>query len=158
MRWLPLILSCVGFCAGCKQSAPIELPDRLEIEVTGADFEWHIRYAGPDGLIRTGDDVFTKRNLALLVNAPTHISLRSKDYVYNFALPQLDQKEIAVPDLEFSLQFVPIEPGEFALVGDQMCGYQHPKLIGKVRVLGRNDFARFWQNMQSDSVDPSGTN
>ena len=58
----------------------------------------------------------------------------SDDYIYNLALPHLGLKEIAVPDLSFAIEFTADETGTFDLLGDQMCGYDHPELLGKISV------------------------
>ena len=104
---LVLLLVTISTVTGCTTNASSSLPQRLNIEVTGSDFEWHVRYAGPDETFRTPDDYVTRRNITLMTGIPTTIFLRSDDYVYSFALPHLGLKEIAVPDLEFSLEFPP---------------------------------------------------
>ena len=156
----PFMLStfalCVLLTTSCNRSTPVSVPQKLHIEITGGDFEWHVRYAGLDEVFGTADDFFARRNVALISNTPTTIDLKSDDYIYSFALPHLNLREIAVPDLVFSLEFSPKELGEFKLKGDQLCGYQHPKLIGKVRVLSPRDFARWFGNAASRNRDQHG--
>ena len=62
------------------------------------------------------------------------LELTSRDYIYTFALPHLDLHQVAVPDLTFPLTFVPQATGVFAFVGDQMCGFEHESLNGRVVV------------------------
>lgn len=144
------IVLCCAFVAsqfGC--SRPTQVPETLRIEVTGDDFEWYVRYAGLDETFGTQDDFFSKRNITLIAGRETTIELRSVDYLYSFALPHMRLKEIAVPDMAFSLQFCPNETGAFTLKGDQLCGYQHPRLIGKAYVLSPADFGRWLSSCQS---------
>jgi cytochrome c oxidase subunit 2 len=114
----------------------------FEVEMTGQDFEWHVRYAGPDGRLGTADDLHGWRDLHVPVGADVRIHLRSRDYIYNLALPHLGLKEVAVPELEFSLAFEAGERGTFELRGDQMCGWTHPKLLGTLHVESPEEVAR----------------
>ena len=99
----------VGSYVGCKRTSPVSSPDVLRIEVTGENFEWKVRYAGADEVLHTDDDYFTSRNIVLAAGTQTNIHLVSHDYVYSFAIPHLNLKEIAVPNLDFGLEFRPIE-------------------------------------------------
>lgn len=118
-------------------SPPGEL---LTVEVTGDDFNWHIRYPGQDGQLGTSDDILTRRHLHLPTQTDVVLQLKSNDFVYSLALPDWRLKEIAVPELEFSLQFRTGDRGTYQLKGDQMCGYAHPNLLGNMVVLGEDDF------------------
>jgi cytochrome c oxidase subunit 2 len=74
------------------------------------------------------------------VGCEVTLALHSKDYIYTLALPEFGIKEIAVPDLRFELKFVADRIGTFQLKGDQMCGYQHENLIGKLVIQPRPQF------------------
>ncbi len=147
---LVFLSATVSISMGCTTNASSSLPQQLNIEVTGSDFEWHVRYAGPDETFQTPDDYVSRRNITLMTGIPTTIFLKSNDYVYSFALPHLGLKEIAVPDLDFSLDFCPETLGEFTLKGDQLCGYQHPNLIGKVNVVAPREFLKWRDGIISE--------
>jgi cytochrome c oxidase subunit 2 len=133
-----MLLACAGACG-----AP-ELPiDQLTIEVTGRNLEWHVRYPGADGVLGTPDDVLDRRDLHVPQGAATTVVLRSGDYIYSFALPEYGQREMAVPDMEFRIRFDPASAGTFELRGDNMCGYSHTNLVGKVVVMPPSEF-RAW--------------
>ena len=55
--------------------------------------------------------------------------MASRDYIYTFKLPDFEAHEVAVPDMDFAVEVETAGPGTFELLGDQMCGYQHPGLI-----------------------------
>ena len=118
--------------AGC---APAQLPQPLRIQITGEEFTWQFRYPGPDGTLQTADDI-TKpgQELHLPLGLAVELELTSRDYIYTFALPHLDIQQVAVPDLTFALAFTPRETGVFVFVGDQMCGFEHESLNGRVVV------------------------
>lgn len=133
--------------AGCGERDPTGpapgayvAPETYEIEITGHDFRWRVRYPGLDGRLGTADDAFGERHVHVPSHARVRLHLRSDDYVYGFTLPHLDLKEIAVPDLHYTLEFEGAEAGTYELRGHQMCGYTHPELIGTLVVETPEDF------------------
>jgi cytochrome c oxidase subunit 2 len=113
---------------------PQQRLDSIVIEVTGDEFNWYFRYPGHDGVLGTSDDQHSVQHLYLPDNARVNLKLRSNDYVYSFALPELGMKEIAVPGLSFELHFATQGEQTLELKGDQLCGFAHETLIGKVYV------------------------
>jgi heme/copper-type cytochrome/quinol oxidase subunit 2 len=118
---------------GSAAGGPIEKPV-VQVRVTGHDYQWRIRYAGPDGLLDSDDDLLNARNLFLPAHAQIHLELCSDDFAYTFCLPNQDLMEVAVPGLPFAIEFQTDDPGTHELLGSQMCGYIHPLLIGRVEV------------------------
>ena len=123
---------------GCSPALP---PGPLRIQITGEEFTWQFRYSGPDGALHTDDDIIKSgKELHLPIDISIEIELTSRDYIYTFALPHLDLHQVAVPDLTFALAFTPQTTGTFAFVGDQMCGFEHESLNGRVVVESPADF------------------
>jgi cytochrome c oxidase subunit 2 len=101
----------------------------LEVQVTGEQFAWNIRYAGNDGIFgrtkpelvdvssnplgldpadpRGKDDVTTVNQLHLPANRPVIVRLRSKDVIHSFMLNEFRVKQDAIPGLSIPLWFVP---------------------------------------------------
>ncbi len=118
--------------AGCTPALP---PGPLRIQITGEEYTWQFRYPGPDGTLKTDDDIIKLgKELHLPLDISIEIELTSRDYIYTFALPHLDLHQVAVPDLTFALAFTPQTSGVFAFVGDQMCGFEHESLNGRMVV------------------------
>jgi len=84
------------------------------------------------------------QDLFLPDNAEVQLKLNSNDYLYSFALPELGMTEIAVPGLNFELQFNTQEEQVWQLLGDQFCGFSHETLIGKVYVRNQDDGYYDW--------------
>ncbi|MEH6592313.1 MAG: hypothetical protein V7746_18760 [Halioglobus sp.] len=145
MRYLVLLLFAL-LCAGCAASQPQQRIDSIVIEVTGEEFNWYFRYPGPDGVLDTSDDRHSVQNLYLPDNSRINLKLKSNDYVYTFTLPELGMKEIAVPGLNFELQFTTSDEQTLQLRGDQLCGFAHETLIGKVYVRNQDDGYYSWLN------------
>lgn len=117
---------------GCTPALP---PGPLRIQITGEEFTWQFRYPGPDGELHTDDDITKQgKELHLPLGIEIEVELTSRDYIYTFALPHLDLHQVAVPDLTFELAFISQTTGVFAFVGDQMCGFEHESLNGRVVV------------------------
>ncbi len=133
-------------CFGCERPRPALPPLKknlgppLTVRITGHEFEWHIRYPGPDGRLDTPDDIETRRHLHVPADTRVTLALHSRDYVYSLFLPHADLLEVAVPDRRFTLQFETGEAGKFELLGSQMCGFAHPNLIGELVVHSQRDF------------------
>ena len=137
-----ILLLCVG-CVGDDRPSPVSAQNErgpIVVRLTGADYRWRARYAGPDGRFDTADDVMTEGDIRVPVDTPVELDLRSEDYLYTLAIPHLDLKEIAVPDLSFRLSFVPDAVGTFDLQGDRMCGYDHAGLKTHLVVMPRSEF------------------
>jgi heme/copper-type cytochrome/quinol oxidase subunit 2 len=135
-------LALMGLTA-CRQTPR---PDQLTLEMTGHDFTWETRYPGPDLVLHTEDDVFGGRDVHVPADTRVDIQLRSRDYIYVLVLPHIDQREIAVPDLEFSLVFESRAPAQHDLRGNQMCGDDHPLLLGTLTVQSWGSFDDWMEN------------
>jgi cytochrome c oxidase subunit II len=103
--------------------------EALVVQVTGEQFAWNVRYAGPDrvfgrtdvklvdaqsnplGLDRSDpaakDDITTLNQLYLPVNKPIIVRLRSKDVIHSFGVPEFRVKQDAVPGFTIPIWFIP---------------------------------------------------
>jgi cytochrome c oxidase subunit II len=103
-------------------------------EVTGRQFQWMIRYAGPDRMMHTADDVHAINDLHFVKNQPTLIQLQAKDVLHSFFLPQLRIKQDAVPGLKIPVWFDADQAGRYDLACAELCGWGHYKMRGNVTV------------------------
>jgi cytochrome c oxidase subunit 2 len=71
----------------------------LHIQVCAEQFAWNFRYAGPDGVFGTSDDVMSFNTLAIPANRPVIFHISSKDVIHSFFIPEARQKQDAVPGL-----------------------------------------------------------
>jgi len=100
----------------------------IDIEATGYQFAWDIRYPGPDGKIGTKNfrlinlatnplgqdwsdekniDDFMPTEIVLPVNQKVRVGINSKDVLHNFYLPHFRVKMDAVPGLPTYFVFTP---------------------------------------------------
>lgn len=104
--------------------------DYMEIEATGQQFNWIIRYPGADGKIgardyklttannqlgmdftdsKTYDDMIPGQELYLPVGKKIRVRILAKDVLHNFYLPHFRVKMDAVPGLPTYFVFTPVK-------------------------------------------------
>jgi cytochrome c oxidase subunit 2 len=113
------------------------------VEVTARQFEWRIRYAGPDGQIGTPDDVYTVNDLHIPVDEEVVIQLKSMDVLHSFFLPHMRVKQDAVPGMKQFLWFRANRTGKYDLVCAELCGWGHYKMRGRLYVESRQQFDKW---------------
>lgn len=137
----------------------------LQVEVTGMQFAWYVRYPGADAtfgrttprLVEPGagnplgldpsdphgtDDVVTSE-LVLPVGREVDVRLEAQDVIHGFAVPELRLKQNAVPGQTTHLHFTPTRPGTYAILCTQLCGLGHYRMQANLRVLAPEEF-RSW--------------
>jgi cytochrome c oxidase subunit 2 len=121
-----------------KQQMP---PNALEIEITGEQFSWTIRYAGKDGRIGTDDDIVSLNQLHFPVGKPVVATLRSKDVIHSFFLPEFRVKQDAVPGMSTRIWFDGMRTGHWEIACAELCGLGHYRMKGFVTVETPEEFA-----------------
>ncbi len=132
-------------------------PGSYTVGVVAQQFQWNFHYAGADGkfgrtdpsLIDDGtlnfigldstdaaaaDDAVTAA-LAIPVNRPVELRLRSKDVIHNFWVPQLRFKQDLVPGMEIKVNFTANKVGKYELACAELCGQLHFKMKSYMLVL-----------------------
>jgi cytochrome c oxidase subunit II len=113
-------------------------------EITGRQFQWVMRYPGPDGRLNTRDDLVVVDDLHFVMNKTALIHLKSSDVLHSFFLPQLRMKQDAVPGLTIPVWFDADTPGEYELVCAELCGWGHYKMRGRVTVHETDEQFQKW--------------
>jgi cytochrome c oxidase subunit 2 len=136
--------------------------DALQIEITGQQFVWNIRYPGPDGKFgRTDprlisdqenpvgvdpkdpaskDDIVSVNRMAIPVNRPIQLLLRAKDVTHSFFVPALRIKQDTVPGMLIPLHFKAMKTGEYEIPCAELCGLGHFKMKGILMVMSDEAF------------------
>ena len=134
----------------------------IPIEVTGQQFVWNIRYPGPDGQFgrtvpelmkeSTGnplgldpDDPASQDDLvmpvmAVPVNRPVEVILRSKGVIHSFFVRELRLKQDTVPGLETRIHFTASTVGRYEIVCAELCGLGHSQMRSFLLVMSEQDF------------------
>jgi cytochrome c oxidase subunit 2 len=122
-------------------------------EVTARQFQWLIRYPGPDGKLNTLDDLHAINDLHFIKDKPALINLKTQDVLHSFFLPQMRIKQDAVPGLTIPVWFDSVEAGHFELACAELCGWGHYKMRGKVTVHATQaDFDEWMQDLAREQA------
>jgi cytochrome c oxidase subunit 2 len=150
------------------QAAP---QDALQIEVTGQQFAWNIRYPGPDGQFGSfspeliddsagnplgldpddpaGEDDLVVPTMAIPVDRPIELLLRSKDVTHAFSVRELRVKQDALPGMVIPLRFTAIKLGKYEISCAELCGLGHHRMRSFIDVFSDEDYAE-WLREQSE--------
>ena len=127
-------------------------PDVVRIEVMPQQWAWNIRYAGPDGLFNTPDDVVTLNEMRIPVDRPVMLNLKAKDVIHSFYIPNFRIKHDANPGSVTRTWFQAVKTGRFEIACSQMCGWAHYKMKGDLMVLPETDFQRWLKEAEGDAA------
>ena len=121
----------------------------LDVQVIGRQWWWEIRY--PKLGIVTANELHVPVSLGP-ERSPTFLDLRSADVVHSFWVPRLAGKIDLVPNKINSMWIEPERTGLFLGQCGTYCGTQHAKMLLRVYVHTREDFAR-WVAHQQQAAD-----
>jgi cytochrome c oxidase subunit 2 len=107
-------------------------PAGVEVEVTGRQFNWEMRYPGPDGVYDTADDLQMDNTLHVPVGRVVRVTLKSRDVVHSFFVPHLRIKQDALPGRSIHVWFEVTRPGEYEIVCAELCGFGHSGMSGRL--------------------------
>ncbi len=147
--------------------------DALQIDVFAQQFAWNIRYPGPDGIFgrvdsalidelsnpmgidrsdaAAIDDVVVINQLYVPVDRPVQVTLRSRDVIHSFFLPNFRVKQDAVPGMSIPVWFVPTQEGRFELACTELCGLGHYRMMGFFNVLPQGEFEDWLQQQYASN-------
>ncbi len=146
--------------------------DAVHVEVVAQQFAWNVRYPGEDGkfgptsiglvdeaanpigLMRdepeAADDIITINRIYLQVDRPARITLKAKDVLHSFFVPQFRVKQDAVPGMTIDLWFVPTQTGSYELACTELCGLGHYRMRGMVEVVSSEEFDEWLRENKPD--------
>jgi cytochrome c oxidase subunit 2 len=132
-------------------------PGSYSVEVVAQQFQWNFHYAGKDNVFGKTDprliddsalnfiglderdpnakDDSVTAALAIPVNRPVELRLRSKDVIHNIWVPPLRFKQDLVPGMEIKVHFTANKVGKYELACAELCGQLHFKMKSFMLVL-----------------------
>ncbi|HBX38527.1 MAG TPA: cytochrome-c oxidase [Pseudohongiella sp.] len=139
-----------------------------EFEAFASQWQWSFRYPGADGQLGTADiqhitetnpwginpddpngqdDVVVKKPyMALSLNEPVKVLLRSRDVLHNYTVPHFRVKMDMVPGMVSYMWLEPTRTGVFDILCEQYCGLGHHIMRGRVEVMEPGDFQAWLAN------------
>ena len=130
------LLFLVFWAVGAAQYQHLMNPpaDAMPIYVTAKQWMW--KFAYPDG--RSSLDVLT-----VPVGRPVKLIMTSRDVIHSFYVPAFRVKHDVVPGRYYVAWFRAEKPGTYDLDCAEYCGIDHSRMLGKVQVLGAEDYQRW---------------
>jgi len=131
------------------------------VEVVAQQFQWNFHYPGKDNVFGKTDpkliddsalnfigidesdpnskDDSVTATLAIPVNRPVELRLRSKDVIHNIWVPPLRFKQDLVPGMEIKVHFTANKVGKYELACAELCGQLHFKMKSFLLVLPEDE-------------------
>ena len=151
MAWtvIPVLIVVALFMAAGRVIADVQGAERpgnaLEVIAIGHQFWWEYRY--PALRIVTANELHVPVSDASHPT-PTFIKLLSADTDHSFWIPRLAGKTDLIPNHPNSTWIDPHETGVYLGQCAQYCGTQHAKMLLRVYVQSRDDFAKWTQEQR----------
>ena len=105
----------------------------FKVQVTGVQFTWSFTY--PNGT--------SSGYLTLPEGRHTELDITAKDVIHSFWVPQLAQKQDAVPGEHNKLIVTPNRTGTFPVICTELCGLGHSLMRSHVTILGAAAFEKW---------------
>lgn len=134
--------------ADVKMRMPKNLPTTLE--VTARQFEWRLRYPGPDGKLGTIDDIHHVNDMHIPLDEEVLVDLKSMDVLHDLFLPHLRVKQDAVPGMTIPVWFRAKDVGTYDLVCAELCGWGHYKMKGRITIEPRSQYEKWLEQMAAE--------
>lgn len=156
-------------------------PGALQIEVTGQQFAWNIRYPGVDGVFgRTKpelmsdsggnpvgidpDDPAGRDDLVMPVfsvpaGREVELLLRSKDVTHSFFVRELRLKQDTVPGILIRVHFTAEKPGQYEVACAELCGLGHHRMRSFMTVLSQVNYEKWMAEqvaLKAEEMAPAG--
>ncbi|NEX61009.1 cytochrome c oxidase subunit II [Noviherbaspirillum sp. 17J57-3] len=126
-------------------------PPALDVEVTGKQWWWEVRYPGatPD------QDVVTANEIHIPVGEPVRIRLVGGDVIHSFWIPQLGGKTDMIPGQVNVTWLQADKPGRYRGQCAEYCGLQHAHMALTVVADERDAFAAWRRAQQAPAGTPA---
>jgi cytochrome c oxidase subunit 2 len=167
-----IIIAILGQLVWSQLQLTAAAAGATKIEVIAKQFEWRFHYPGPDGLfgetspeyVNDGAENYAGINpedangrddsqvpvIIVPVGRPVELTLRSRDVIHSFFVPQMRIKQDVVPGMAIKIHFTATEPGRFEIPCVELCGLLHYNMKGTMLVVPQADYDRLTSMGGSD--------
>jgi cytochrome c oxidase subunit 2 len=114
----------------------------LKVKVTGQQFAWEFTY--PNGKTYT--------SLHLPVDRKVQLSITSKDVIHSFWVPEMAQKQDAVPGQINTLVITPDKLGVYPVICTELCGLGHALMRSEAIVQTTTDYDTWYKGSPTTGV------
>jgi cytochrome c oxidase subunit II len=118
--------------------------DPLKVKVVAQQFAWAFTY--PNGK--------ASGYLELPVNRKVELDITANDVIHSFWVPQLSQKQDAVPGQHNKLVITPTDKGTFPVICTELCGLGHSLMRSHVNIVGQAEYAAWVKGSAAGAASP----
>jgi cytochrome c oxidase subunit 2 len=146
-------------------------PGAIQVEITGQQFTWNIRYAGPDGqwgqtkpeLVSASsgnplgldprdpaakDDIVSPV-MYVPVGREVELLIRTQDVTHSFYVRELRLKQDAVPGVVIHMHFTANVPGEYEIACAELCGLGHYRMRSFLYVVSQAEYDKWYHDQET---------
>lgn len=120
--------------------------DPFVVKVTAAQFAWSFTY--PNGK--------SAGSLTIPEGRASKLVITSNDVIHSFWVPELSQKQDAVPGQHNTIVVTPTRTGTFPVVCTELCGLGHSVMRSHVDILSTDKFAAWLKGTTSGGGAAAG--
>jgi cytochrome c oxidase subunit 2 len=140
-----------SFLVGRGLTAELERKQGVNIEVTGHQWWWEVRYQDVDA-----SSIFTTANeIHIPVGVPVTFSLKSTDVIHSFWVPNLHGKKDLIPGKISTIWLQADNPGVYRGQCAEFCGHQHAHMALWIFAESREQFDAWRRNQIQSAVSPA---
>ena len=141
----------VSFFSGRSMSADRAHKNGLNIEITGHQWWWEVRYQDVDA-----SNIFVTANeIHIPVGVPVTFSLRAADVIHSFWVPNLAGKKDLIPGKLNTLWLQANKAGVYRGQCAEYCGLQHARMALWIVAEPQEQFNAWRQNQAQTSIAPA---
>lgn len=117
----------------------------IEINVLGKQWAWEVEYK---------NGYKTVNEVVVPIGEDVKLLLTSSDVIHSFFVPSFRIKQDAVPGRYTALWFRADKLGDFHIFCTEYCGTSHSAMIGRLKVVSREEFDKYLEQGQEERSLP----
>ena len=133
-----------------------KLPDAMPVTVTGQQFAWTFSYPQSGG-DEDGAKPVSSNQLYLPQGRPVYFSIKAKDVIHSFWVPEFRMKQDAVPGITTHTRLTPTKRGTYPLVCAELCGLGHAAMRQSVHVVSPQRFEAWLAERRAPATPTGGS-
>jgi cytochrome c oxidase subunit 2 len=139
-----------SFFVGRGLTAELERKQGVNIEITGHQWWWEVRYQDVDA-----SNIFSTANeIHIPVGVPVTFSLKGGDVIHSFWVPNLHGKKDLIPGKISTIWFQADRAGVYRGQCAEFCGHQHAHMALWIIAEPREQFDAWRRNQIQSAVSP----
>jgi cytochrome c oxidase subunit 2 len=139
-----------SFLVGRGMTAELDRKQGVNIEVTGHQWWWEVRYQNVDA-----SSIFTTANeIHIPVGVPVTFTLKANDVIHSFWVPNLSGKKDLIPGKVATIWLQADQPGVYRGQCAEYCGHQHAHMALWIVAEPQEQFNYWHRNQIQSAVAP----